>query len=583
MDLDPNQQAEQDRRMLVAMGLTALVVFYFYAFVFEPPTPPEAPPEEPATTAVADPSTPAAIVAPAGDDDDSAGGAAAVAVTPAPLPEAPARTLEFGWSGVGATWSSLGGGPADYILDDYVAQAEKAPWLPTWLLSKVKGEDEGFTLQCAEEETHGLVDIIQHKDIAHLPVGIDGRGIASDIGNYRVVSNTVDSVVFSTVRDGIEITKSYRFPKDGYVSAYDVSFKNVTGTARELSPSFGVVDFMPEPENRYGPKVETHVQVEDDHEVADEGKVRKKNGELTFTGPMSWWGIGDKYFLLGLEPKGEMLNGTAAFTVVDEDKGIFASTVSTAPRILQPGQTADFAFKLWAGPKTLEGLEAAEMRMASSVDFGIFGLIAIPILYFLKFLYGIVGSYGIAIIVLTVTVKLLLFPLTQKQYKSMKAMQDLNPEIAEMREKYGDDREALNKEMMSLFQERGVNPMGGCLPMIVQMPIWFALYRVLWMSADLYQAQFGYFCDLTLQDPLGVFPVLMSLTMYITQKMNESPTMDASQQRIMRFMTLFFGVIMFTLPSGLVLYIFVNNILSIIQQWWIKRGFGEPTPAGSKA
>ena len=569
--------------MLVAMGLTALVVFYFYAFVFEPPKPPETPPEEPATTATADPSTPAPAAAPIGDDDDSARGAAPVAAAPV-VPDAPARTLDFGWSGVGSTFSSLGGGPAKYVLDDYVAQAEKAPWLPTFVLDKVKGEDVSFDLACAKEETHGLVDVIREKDIVHLPVGIDSRGIASDVGNYRVVSQTASGVVFATNRDGIEITKSYTFPTEGYVSQFNVTFKNVSGAARELKPSFGVVDNMPEAENRFAPKVEAHVQVDDDHEVADEGKIRKKNGELTHTGPMSWWGIGDKYFLLGLEPP-QALNGTAEFTMVDEDKGIFASTVSADAQMLQPGQTASFDFKLWAGPKTLEGLEAAEMKMASSVDFGVFGLIAIPILYFLKFLYGIVGSYGLAIIILTVTVKLLLFPLTQKQYKSMKAMQDLNPEIAEMREKYGDDREALNKEMMSLFQERGVNPMGGCLPMIVQMPIWFALYRVLWMSADLYQAQFLYFCDLTLEDPLGLFPVLMTLTMFITQKMNESPTMDASQQRIMRFMSLFFGVIMFTLPSGLVLYIFVNNILSIIQQWWIKRGFGEdkPVTAGSKA
>ena len=567
--------------MLVAMGLTALVVFYFYAFVFEPQAPPEAAPPEPVAAAEADPTqAPPAFV---GDDDDSAGTAlAAVPVAPV-LPAAPDRTLEFGWSGVGAKWSSLGGGPASYVLDDYVAQAETAPWLPTWVLSKIKGDSEGpFTLACAKPEVHGQVDVIRHAGIAHLPVGIDGQGIAADAGNYRVVSNSVDSVVFATVRNGIKITKSYSFPREGYVTDFRVSLKNVGGDARDVTPAFGVVDFMPEPESRYGPKVETHVQVEDDHETADESKVRKKTGELTWSGPMSWWGIGDKYFLLGLEPI-EPIQGTANFTLVDADTGLFASTVATATQTLQPGQTAEFAFKLWAGPKTLEGLESAEMRMASSVDFGMFGLIAIPILYFLKFLYGLIGSYGLAIIVLTITVKLLLFPLTQKQYKSMKAMQDLNPEIAEMREKYGDDREALNKEMMALFQARGVNPMGGCLPMVVQMPIWFALYRVLWMSADLYQAEFLYFCDLTLQDPLGLFPVLMSLTMYITQKMNESPTMDQSQQKIMRFMTLFFGVIMFTLPSGLVMYIFVNNILSIIQQWWIKRGFGETVPAESKA
>ncbi len=573
--------------MLVAMGLTAMVVFFFYSFVFPPPKAPEEP-VDPEATAVVDSATPSPAshgAAPAeADDDDSARGdddSAAPAVA-AVVPEAPKRELEFGWSGVGAKWSSLGGGPAEYVLDGYLAQPPETPWLPTWLLHKIKGEDVGpFTLACSEEEVHGLVDVIRAPDIAHLPVGIDSRGIASDSVQYAVVSSSVDAAVFATTRDGIEITKSYAFPKDGFVTDYTVTIRNVGGTAREVTPSFGVVDLMPEAESRYGPKVETHLQVDDDHEIADEAKLRKK-GELPFIGQMSWWGVGGKYFMLGLEPA-EPMTGTAAFTVADEKAGLFASTVTVAPKLLAVGESVSYPFKLWAGPKTLEGLEGAEMRMASSVDFGIFGLVAIPILSFLKFLYGLLGSYGLSIILLTVTVKLLLFPLTQKQYRSMKQMQDLNPELAAMREKYGSDKEALNKEMMELFKERGVNPMGGCLPMVVQMPIWFALYRVLWMSADLYQAKFLYFCDLTLQDPIGLFPVLMSLTMYITQKMNESPTMDASQQKIMRFMTLFFGVIMFTLPSGLVMYIFVNNILSILQQWVIKRGHGEPVPAGSKA
>ena len=574
--------------MLVAMGLTAMVVFFFYSFIFEPPVPPPVEPVDPATPAVVDSATPAP--APSSDagealgDDDSARGDDDSASAPvvAVVPEAPKRELEFGWSGVGATWSSLGGGPAGVVLDDYVAQPPETPWLPTWLLHKIKGEEVGpFTLECSKEEVHGLVDIVRHKDIAHLPVGIDSRGIANDSAHYAVVSESVDKVVFAATRDGVEVTKSYTFPKDGFVSDFVVTIRNVGNSSREVTPSFGVVDAMPEADSRYGPKVETHLQVEDDHEVADESKLRKK-GELPFVGEMSWWGIGDKYFMLGLEPP-ELMKGTAAFTMVDEEEGIFASTVTLAPKLLGVGESVSYPFKLWAGPKTLAGLEGAEMRMASSVDFGIFGLIAIPILYFLKFLYGLLGSYGLSIILLTVAVKLLLFPLTQKQYRSMKQMQDLNPELAAMREKYGTDKEALNKEMMELFKERGVNPMGGCLPMVVQMPIWFALYRVLWMSADLYQAEFLYFCDLTLQDPLGLFPILMSLTMYITQKMNESPTMDASQQKIMRFMTLFFGVIMFTLPAGLVMYIFVNNILSILQQWVIKRGHGEPVPAGSKA
>lgn len=578
IELSPQEQAEQDRRMLLAMGLTALVVFAYYNFI--------APPMPPGDTAA-----PAQV---ASDDGPGTPGEATPSVSAVSVPEvvpvsnAPDRTLERSWNKVAARWSAQGGSPDSLVLDEYVAQADEAPWLPTWLLGKVTGKSEGsFDLTCVSEETHGLVDVIKAPEAISLPVGIDSRGITSDVGNYEVVKDDLRQATFRTVRDGVEITKDYQFPESGYVTTYTLTIRNGTSNAREITPSFGIVDFMPEPENRYGPRSETHVWIDGDHETADESKLRKKADKgqiLSWDGPIDWWAVGDKYFLLGLEPT-ESLTGTAEFVMTDADKGLFASVVSLPPKNYAPGEAQSWTFKLWTGPRTLDGLKKAEMKMESSVDFGVFGLIAIPILSFLKFLHGVLGSWGFAIIVLTLTVKLLLFPLTQKQYKSMKDMQDLNPEIAELREKLKDDKEALNKEMMKLFQERGVNPMGGCLPMIVQMPIWFALYRVLWLSADLYQVPYMYFCDLTLQDPIGILPTLMAITMYITTKMNQSPTMDATQQRIMTLMPVMFGVIMFTLPAGLVLYIFVNNILSIIQQWVIKRGIGsnKPNAAGSKA
>jgi len=571
IELDPKEQAEQDRRMLVAMGLTALVVFSYYNFFAPPPVPPAEPVAETTTPAEATPGEATPAPAPAFSPAEE-------------VPEVEAIVLDKSWGEVRSTWSNKGGSPDSFVLPAYVAQADEAPWLPTWILGKVTGKSEGgFDLSCASEEVDGLVDVIRDPDAVALPVGFDSRGIAADVDNYEVVANEPRRASFRTVRDGMEITKDYAFPETGFVTAYTVTMRNGTNNAREITPSFGVVDAMPEAESRYGPKVEAHVALDGDHETADESKLRKKADDPpTYEGPIEWWAVGDKYFLLGLEPEDPM-TGTGSLELVDADKGLFASVVSLPTRSLAPGESVSWTFKLWAGPKTLDGLKKADMAMSSSVDFGIFGLVAIPILYFLKFLHGLLGSWGIAIIVLTMSVKLLLFPLTQKQYRSMKDMQDLNPEIAELRERLKDDKEALNKEMMALFSDRGVNPMGGCLPMVVQMPIWFALYRVLWMSADLYQVPFLYFCDLTLQDPIGILPLLMAATMYVTTKMNQSPTMDPTQQRIMTLMPVFFGFIMFTLPSGLVLYIFVNNILSILQQWVIKRGIGDkPAAAGSK-
>jgi len=245
---------------------------------------------------------------------------------------------------------------------------------------------------------------------------------------------------------------------------------------------------------------------------------------------------------------------------------------------LEPGESRSFKFKLWTGPKELDGLQDAGLRMETAIDFGIFGVLSLPILAFLKFLNGLIGSWGLAIIALTVCIKLALFPLSQKSYRSMKGMQALQPEINELKEKHGDDKEALNREMMELWKSHGVNPMGGCLPMIIQMPIWFALYRVLWNSVELYQQPFLYFCDLSLRDPLGVFPLVLGVTMFAQQKFTPNTATDPTQKMVMKFMPIFFSVIMFSLPAGLVVYILINNILSIAQQWVIHRQHDDDAP-----
>ena len=270
-------------------------------------------------------------------------------------------------------------------------------------------------------------------------------------------------------------------------------------------------------------------------------------------------------------------------TAVQGDRRL-ATAIQAPDLTLAPGEARTFAFRLFTGPMVLADMQAAELRSAEAVDFGFFGILAIPILWFLKFLYGFIGSWGLSIIVLTVVIKGALFPLSQKSYKSMKAMQGLAPEIEKLKEQHGDDKEALNKDMMALWKDHGVNPAGGCLPMLLQMPIWFALYRVLWDSVELYQSEFLYFVDLTLRDPLALFPILLGITMYAQQKFTTtSATMDPIQQKMMQYMPLFFSLIMFTLPAGLVVYILINNILSIAQQWVIHRSNDDAPRAGKKA
>ena len=207
-----------------------------------------------------------------------------------------------------------------------------------------------------------------------------------------------------------------------------------------------------------------------------------------------------------------------------------------------------------------------------SVDFGILGIIAVPILRGLQFFYKYFPNYGVAIILLTIIIRLITFPLQYKSFVSMKKMQVLQPELAKVKEKYKDDPTRLQKETMELFKRNGANPLGGCLPLLLQMPIFFAFYKVLYQAVELVGSPFfGWIHDLSIKDPIFVLPVLMIVLMFLQQKMTPSTTADPVQQKIMMFMPIVFGFIMKDLPSGLVLYICVSTLIGILQQMLVFR------------
>lgn len=207
-----------------------------------------------------------------------------------------------------------------------------------------------------------------------------------------------------------------------------------------------------------------------------------------------------------------------------------------------------------------------------AVDYGIWSVIAVPILRGLQFFYKFIPNYGIAIILLTIVIRLLTFPLQYKSFKSMKKMQEIQPELTKLREKYKSEPQKLQKETMELFKKGGANPLGGCLPLLLQMPIFFAFYKVLFNSVELMGAPFfGWIMDLSHKDPFYVLPVLMAGSMFLQQKLTPSPSVDPTQQKIMLFMPLVFGLIMKDLPAGLTLYIFVSTILGIAQQVFVMK------------
>ncbi len=230
--------------------------------------------------------------------------------------------------------------------------------------------------------------------------------------------------------------------------------------------------------------------------------------------------------------------------------------------------------QVYVGQLDTDRLAAVDPVLVDVVDFGIVAVFAYPLLFALRFLQGVLGNWGVAIIALTLAVKLAFFPLTQKAFRSGEAMKAIQPLMNEVKEKYKDDPQKQQQATIDLFREHNVNPAGGCLPMLVQMPVFFALFYVLMYSADLYHTEFLYLKDLSSPDPYMVLPTVVVGLMVLQQQFTPMGNMDPAQARMMKMMPLMFGIFWYMFPSGLVVYYFVNTALSILQQWWIRRTFG---------
>ncbi|MDR2301349.1 MAG: membrane protein insertase YidC [Deltaproteobacteria bacterium] len=320
------------------------------------------------------------------------------------------------------------------------------------------------------------------------------------------------------------------------------------------------------------------------------GKAPAKLKDLGSPNNPQWLGYMSQYFLTALVLSGQKAGspdegGLIMQAATESQQGIML--IASWPLSLNPTNEAAFDFSVYYGPKETSALNEAGHRLSQSVDLGWFGFLAKPLAYLLRMFYNLVGNYGLAIIIVTILIKIALAPLTAKSYKSMKQMQKLAPRMQVLREKYKDDRETLNKEMMQLYRTYKVNPLGGCLPMLLQIPFFIAFYRVLDYALELRGAPFILWIkDLSapdrlfdfgvtipfLEPPTGipVMTLLMAASMIWQQKM--TPSMgDPTQAKIMMLMPLFFSIILLNMPAGLVLYWLVNNVLSIVQQKFINR------------
>lgn len=306
--------------------------------------------------------------------------------------------------------------------------------------------------------------------------------------------------------------------------------------------------------------------------------ARKLDEMQSWTGSIAYAGINERFFLSATlvrnETGGEDFFRRCTMQQAPQDpEGTLELGLFSGEVLLPANGEQRFVFNYFAGPKRFEFLDEYETGLRQSVKFGAFSFLAYPIRAILLFFHGLVPNWGLAILLLTLLIKLLLLPITQKSFSSMEKMKAVQPKIEELKKKYENDQQKLAEAQMKLFREEGVNPLGGCLPLLLQMPVYFALYRVVGGSAELYNAPFfGWIQDLSSRDPLYILPILVSAVMFAQTRLSPSAGASNPQMKIMQWvMPLMFIPIMLFLPSGLVLYIFANMLLSIAQQLYIRR------------
>jgi YidC/Oxa1 family membrane protein insertase len=368
---------------------------------------------------------------------------------------------------------------------------------------------------------------------------------------------------------GVVVKKVFSFTGSSYAIAMKTTVLNVSA-----APLTGTVDLLLSRPAQPPPGL-TRFEVNNVVTFADESFSSTEVKDMaektkTFDGAVAWSGYADKYFLSAVLAAN---NSIKSVSVRKVSPSYLESRMATSPHNLLPGQSHTNDYRLFFGPKDLDILKAEGAGLEKSLDLGWFAALATPLLYALKFLHTYTNNYGFAIIIITIIIKLLFFPLTHKSYKSMKDMQKLQPKMAELKEKHKDDRDAMNKAIMELYRTNKVNPLGGCLPMVVQIPVFFALYKALMFSIELRHAPFMlWITDLSAKDPYYVTPIIMGVTMFIQQKMTPT-TMDPIQEKVMLALPVVFTFMFLGFPSGLVIYWLVNNILTICQQMYINKSF----------
>ncbi|MDR0717631.1 MAG: membrane protein insertase YidC [Azoarcus sp.] len=518
-------------------------------------------PASAAGTVVAPATAPATGVAaaPVTPDDDTVPTPSAVAAPPEAAPVAQAERVTVVTDVLRAEVSAKGGSIVRLELEKHRATADPARGFVIF-------DDGEEHLYEAESGLLGAkhLSLPNHLSPFTLPAGEQRLAEGEDKLVLRLEAAAVN---------GVAVSKIMTFTRGSYLIDVDYEIRNERGEAisaqayfqfqrdgkpAEQAGGFGVQTFT-------GPAFYTEdarFQKVSFEEIA-EGKAK-----FVSSADNGWVAMVQHYFVSAwLPPQGLVRNYSAKKT----KSGNYTAGLTLAPVSIAPGSTLKTGARLYAGPQDQDRLESIAPGLKLVVDYGVLTIIAAPLFWLLSLLYTLTGNWGWAIILVTVIIKLIFFPLSATSYKSMAKMRVLAPRMQRMKELYGNDKARMQQEMIQLYRTEKINPLGGCLPILVQIPVFLALYWVLLGSVEMRQAPWlGWIHDLSAADPLKILPVLMGVSMLVQTRLNPSPP-DPLQAKIMMALPVVFTIMFFWFPSGLVLYWVVNNLLSIAQQWQITR------------
>ena len=368
------------------------------------------------------------------------------------------------------------------------------------------------------------------------------------------------------------ITKTYTFTRGSYAIGVHYTVQNLTKEILSPAVYWQIMrdGKAPSGDNYFMPTFSGAVFYTDKNKFnkQDFSDLGKKRPVPVAPATDGWAGFAQHYFASVWLPTG---NVSREFYARPLDNNLYSVGIVHAIDNIPPNQHGETQATLFVGPQETDLLESLSPGLGLIKDYGWLTIIAQPMYWLLKTLYDGLGNWGLAIITMTILLKALFFPLSAASYRSMARMKQVAPRLMALRERYGDDRIKMNQAMMDIYRTEKINPLGGCLPILIQIPVFIALYWVILGTVELRQAPFyGWITDLSAQDPYYVLPTLMAISMYVQTKMNPTPP-DPLQAKLMMIMPLVFSVFFFFFPSGLVLYWLVNNILSIAQQWQITR------------